>query len=1239
MYLVSDDNATANELESRERVCKAAVATLNQVGLADFLQHDPKPTFVLDLDVSDIFGKILQPVYTNPALLAGDSGALLSVISGKSNLDRPGAFSLKPYAKYRKWIYEKEMDPPLRGITFNGMFWTKVIIKDRWSVISGVQPEAILEPPTPKLGLSPVPTRNHSPTKSDDSGGGKRASIVKRDGQDVSGQSEGSSPAANYPDESISRLTKWDPQYGEGVDDLAPELDWTHPDEPPDLPSHVQFLRSIDWGSTPIGPMEAWPTELRVMVNLVMRTPEPGVLFWGEEVIMIYNEAYIPLVGDKHPTCMGNSAKTALVEYWEHFTPFITRNKLTGEIVTESDLPIFLLRNGMLEETYYSFTFLPVMDAMGNVVGHYEPVTETTRAVVSERRLATLLRLSEETGRARDLDNYWHSVMQVLGSNEKDVSFALLYSVEEEDETSDVLSTSASSTGFSSRQCVLKGSLGVPTGHPAAPNRLDLIQSPDGFIPYFREAMKSRRPTVLNVEKAALPEEIIRGIEWRGFGDPSKDFVVCPITPTSSTNVQGFLIIGLNPRRPYDDDYQQFIAVSSRLLGTSLASVVLHDDEIRRREMMIAQAESIKAQLAEQLVVSQKEVERTEKRFQRFAERADVGIFIVAQNGYYNYRNKRWHEMFQLPETQLDIRDAWPQLAFPEDLAACEKYFATLMTEKAPVSFELRINRKWSPPENAAEIHHDDGSENHMWILCSAYPELSDTGDVKEIVGCVTDISRQKWAEGLQKKRTEDALESKRQLENFIDTTSHEMRNPLSAIIQCADGIITSNSSIVAEDGRLDPGLSSLLEADIDAAQTIVQCSTHMKCIVDDILTMSKLDSGLLVMTPVAAQPESIGRHAVKMFEAEAKAAGIDLEFEMESTYGELGLDWISLDPTRLLQVLINLITNAIKFTRLETKRQITVSIGASKERPETCSAGNVPYIRTATAAEAPPLVADWAKGENVFILFTVQDSGRGLSNNEKDLLFARFSQASPRTHISYGGSGLGLFISRRLTEMQGGAIGFSSESHKGSTFSFYVKARRTKSPPSAEGQFVPDLMTPVRAASPPPSDQTKFRSPTSPRSASTPSIRPALQPGKVSLPDKLHVLVVEDNLVNQRVLATQLRSKGCHVSVANHGAEAIEHLRRTRYCKSGGLDLSVILMDWEMPVMDGLTCVRAIRQLQKEGTVDGHVPIIAVTANVRNEQITMANEAGMDDVVSKPFRVPELMTRMQALIVKLAAP
>jgi CheY-like chemotaxis protein len=203
---------------------------------------------------------------------------------------------------------------------------------------------------------------------------------------------------------------------------------------------------------------------------------------------------------------------------------------------------------------------------------------------------------------------------------------------------------------------------------------------------------------------------------------------------------------------------------------------------------------------------------------------------------------------------------------------------------------------------------------------------------------------------------------------------------------------------------------------------------------------------------------------------------------------------------------------------------------------------------------------------------------------------------------------------------MHGGAIGFTSTAGVGSTFSFYVKCRKSRHTAQDTSATSATNLS-IRAQSSALSNRSRDerdRPPLLGRKFSEDKITAA----------ELHVLVVEDNLVNQRVLAKQLRNLGMKVAVANHGGEALEYLRTTRYCLRGDAaakELSLVLMDWEMPVMDGLTCVREIRKLQKEGIVRGHVPVIAVTANVRSEQVSEALTAGMDDVISKPFRIPEL--------------
>jgi CheY-like chemotaxis protein len=330
--------------------------------------------------------------------------------------------------------------------------------------------------------------------------------------------------------------------------------------------------------------------------------------------------------------------------------------------------------------------------------------------------------------------------------------------------------------------------------------------------------------------------------------------------------------------------------------------------------------------------------------------------------------------------------------------------------------------------------------------------------------------------------------------------------------------------------------------------------------------------------------------------------------------------------------VLINLTTNAIKFTTSEETRTIKVVLSASRERPSSHVAPRVSYFPMRAKRMDQTLGSDWGEGEEIYLEFAVEDTGRGLSPEELKVLFQRFQQASPRTHVQYGGSGLGLFISRELTELQGGEIGVSSESGKGSTFAFYVKCRKCKEPTDpVEGATGISL---VRKLSNAKDRGTLSQPPKTKDFAAVPNKSNIVSSDKSQRSD-LKVLIVEDNLVNQKVLQRQLHNHGITTQVANHGGEALEALKASSYWHAaapGSLDLGVVLMDKEMPHMDGLECTSKIREMEKAGEFTCHIPIIAVTANARSEQIATLLAAGMDDVVSKPFRIGELIPKIEEL-------
>lgn len=511
-----------------------------------------------------------------------------------------------------------------------------------------------------------------------------------------------------------------------------------------------------------------------------------------------------------------------------------------------------------------------------------------------------------------------------------------------------------------------------------------------------------------------------------------------------------------------------------------------------------------------------------------------------------------------------------------------------------------------------------------------AQPEIAADGSLRSIMGSITDISKIKWAQGLQEHQLNEAEETRRQQNEFIDITSHEMRNPLSAILQCADDI--STALVECKKKGIDPN-TDIVASCLESAQIISLCVQHQKSIVDDILTISKLDSNLLVITPVPTRPDQILSRSIKMFDSELQAKDIQAKLQVDPSYLNNNVEWVSLDPSRVLQILINLLTNAIKFTAPSKTRLLTVSVGASPEPP---TLDHVAGFQFAPMGNIKNVAEDWADGESVFIRFEVQDSGCGLTAEEKQILFQRFKQASPRTHAQYGGSGLGLFISKRLAELHGGQIGVASEAGKGSRFSFYILAKRCTAPNDVNK----DPILPIEQHLGSDASLQQQLAPQRQDLALTGGQGANLVAAKARKEFDLKettILVVEDNLINQRVLATQLKKAGCKVFLANDGLEALAFLKTTHFCKpeaeTSAVPLDIILMDLEMPNMDGLTCVREIRKMEASGEVQGHVPVVAVTANVREQQVVTAKQSGMDDVLSKPFRIPDLLKQVETLL------
>lgn len=339
---------------------------------------------------------------------------------------------------------------------------------------------------------------------------------------------------------------------------------------------------------------------------------------------MIYNEGFAEFAGAKHPRLMGRSPKTEYAEVWSMFEDIIDRGRSTGKATRHKDVQLLLNRasSGWLEETFVTYTFIPIISPERSVAGFYHTATETTSAVLSARRTQTLLALGDYLTISRSLQDYWDNLLKALEEHNQDMHWVLAYSFTDDGEN-DTASGTNSSAGNSSpartpRGCTLAGATTKAMGR--VPLSFDRKDDTDAFTQVIKKSMRSGKTLLLQITDLDMPEWIFElGAESSG-DQQCRSVLLVPIRPTTKNEAEGgtvigFLLAGIAATRGYDKDLAQFVQLFSRQLDTSAASIMLLEQEVRRQE-----------QLAEQLSTSTKQTQELERKFSRFAEISNIGM-------------------------------------------------------------------------------------------------------------------------------------------------------------------------------------------------------------------------------------------------------------------------------------------------------------------------------------------------------------------------------------------------------------------------------------------------------------------------------------------------------------------------------------------------------------------------------------------------------------------------------------
>ncbi len=362
---------------------------------------------------------------------------------------------------------------------------------------------------------------------------------------------------------------------------------------------------------------------------------------------------------------------------------------------------------------------------------------------------------------------------------------------------------------------------------------------------------------------------------------------------------------------------------------------------------------------------------------------------------------------------------------------------------------------------------------------------------------------------------------------NFLGVISHELRTPMNGVLGAAQLLSAT---------RLEGAQREYLAI-------IRNSGDNLLSLLNDILDMTKIEAGRMNFEAVDVNLEDLHRRIVGPFEAQAEAKGLSFIAEFEGDVPAV----VRGDPLRVCQVVQNLLSNAVKFTDQGAVRFVTRGRRVSERR--------------------------------VAFEFAVIDSGSGISDDDMDQLFQPFTQVDASSTRRFGGTGLGLTISRRLANIMGGEISVTSSLGEGSTFTFAV-----------EGEVVAW------------------------RAAET----AAVAEGDVVAGDGMEVLVVEDHPVNRMILEAWMASTGRRTSMAENGREAVDAARDQRF--------DLIIMDVNMPVMDGLAATRLIRE---DGGVNAETPIIFLSASARNEDHEAGLAAGADAYLNKPIDFRSLSALM----------
>jgi signal transduction histidine kinase len=326
------------------------------------------------------------------------------------------------------------------------------------------------------------------------------------------------------------------------------------------------LMRSIDWSRNILGPVSSWSPSLRTSVSICLNSRFPILIWWGKELIMLYNDAYRPILGQKkHPQAMGQRGRECWPEIWDIIGPMLEGVLRSGEATWSEDGLLILDRNDAPEECYFTFSYSPIRDDVaGAIVGVFTAVTETTRRVISERRMETLQELTANTTVLQSREACCLAAIDALSKNPNDVPFAAAY-LEDQHQSLRIV-----------------GTFGLnPDNSFFSPEVFLDHLSPDKEGWLLKEAFKSQQPVLIHGLTDRFPK-----LNARVHTYPVDSCLVLPITQSAKESPYGYLVTGVSPIRPLDDSYMSYFHLVVGQVASAMTNVTALEEERKRAEAL-----------------------------------------------------------------------------------------------------------------------------------------------------------------------------------------------------------------------------------------------------------------------------------------------------------------------------------------------------------------------------------------------------------------------------------------------------------------------------------------------------------------------------------------------------------------------------------------------------------------------------------------------------------------------------